>query len=448
MTKINLLLLVLFSSIHAADSFDTWFTEGKVKGNVKYYYIATNKDKVSGSKTSAHANTLGGKLSYTTEKLYGLSTGATFMTSNGFALPSSVDASIIGRDNGVRLEGDPSGKIAQQSFAVLGEAFMKYQYEDLSVLYGRQVINTPLIHGKVVRLLPSAVQGAFVDYQMDKVNIATSYLTHFKQRTSNKFINIIEHALGNNAKAITGSDQGEVVTADLVYKSKKTTFRVYDYYAKDFINSMYLDVDVKNTLASGWKVNAAYQYIYQSSIGNADTNLDKDGSLTNGNKISSNAMAFKFNASYKEMSLGFALSKVLSNSDRHDSLVLPWDGTPLYTNMITSNDLFQSNYGKAINADSIYIGGTTGIRLGYTQKYDFTGFKGFKTSLSYLNAQNSKFAHNQRDYNIVLGYSIGEFSLALKGIWVRYNTSQSVDGTINPQDNKLTQYRVIANYKF
>lgn len=444
-----LFIVLLSASTFGADSIATWFEEGSVKGNVKYYYIETKKDKDDGSHTSAHANSVGGTLNYTTGNLYGFSTGATFMTTNGFALPNSVDTSVLARDNGVRLEGNPSGKIAQESFSVLGEVYLQYIYKDFTALYGRKVIKTPLIHAKEVRMLPSAVQGAFVDYKVaEEVTLGASYLTHFKQRTSDQFTNIVEHALGANTKAITGSDEGEVLVVDLVSKSEKITFRMYDYYAKDFMNSAYIDVDVKNTLASGWKMNVAYQYIYQSSIGNSDTNLNKIGSITDGNKISSHAVAFKFNAGYNESSLGFAFSKVLSNSDRHDSLVLPWDGTPLFTNSITSNDLFQSNYGKSLTADSLYIGGSMGIKLAYTQKYDFTGVKGFKTSLSYLHIDNDKFANNQRDYNIVLGYGIENFTLALKGIWVRHNTTQKEDGSINPQDDKLTQYRVIANYKF
>jgi len=370
------------------------------------------------------------------------------MTTNGFALPSSVDTSTLGRDNGVRREGDASGDIAQDSFSVLGEAFVKYNYKDLNLLYGRQVIKTPLIHAKDVRMLPSAVQGGFVDYQIDKVSLGASYLTHFKQRTSDQFTNIVEHALGDNTRLVTGSDEGDVIVADLVYKSKKTTFKMYDYYAEDFLNSFYVDVDIKNTIDSGWTFNAGYQYIYQSSIGNADDYFATAGSLTDGKKINVNAVGLKFNASYKESDFGFAFSKVKSNNDKHDSLVMPWDGTPLYTNAITSNDLFQSNYGQSLTADSIYIGGSAGVKLGYTQKYDFTGYKGFKTSLAYLHIDNSKFDKNQDDYNLVLGYTIENFSLNLKGIWVRNNTTQKADGTINPQDDKLTQYRVIANYNF
>jgi len=448
MKKILLSILLFTSSVYAVDSIQSWFEEGSVKGNIRYYFIETKKDNPGPSYSSAHSNAVGGTLSYTTASWSGFQTGATFMTTNGFALPTSVDTSTIGRDNGVRLEGDASGKIAQDSFSVLGEAFVKYQYKDLRLLYGRVIIDTPLIHEKDVRMLPTAVQGSFIDYKLDpNITMGVSYLTHFKQRTSDTFVNIVQHSLGTETRAVIGDNEGEVIIFDAEYKRDNASAKLYNYYADDFMNSFYIDMDYKNKLDSGYSYKAAVQFINQMSIGNADDNLDKIGSLTGGNKLSSNAFAFKFGMAYRESSIDLAFSKVLSDSDRHDSLVLPWDGTPLFTNAITSNDLFQSNYGKAFNADSIYIGGATGIKLSYTQKYDFTGIKGFKTVLSHLNVGHSEFAHNQRDYNAVIAYGIGDLSLALKGIWVRHNTQSDTQGNIS-QIDKLTQYRVIANYKF
>ena len=440
-------LALCMTSMQAADSFKSWFEEGKVKGNIKYYYIETKKDLPNKPNTSAHANSVGGTLNYTTGNFNGFQMGATFMTTNGFALPNAVDTSILGRDNGVRLEGNPSGEIAQDSFSVLGEAFIKYDYKKFTALYGRQVIKTPLVHAKEVRMLTSAVQGLFADYEMEYgTTLGASYLTHFKQRTSDKFINIIEHALGANTRAITGSGEGEIIVLDGVYKSGTTEVKLYNYYADDFMNSFYADASFKNKLDSGWSYNTTIQYINQMSIGNADDNLANDTSLAGG-KIASNAFGLKISMGYQESKFNLAFSKVLRDSNRHDSLVLPWDGTPLFTNMITSNDLFQSNYGKSLNSDSIYIGGSAGLKLAYTQKYDFTGLKGFKTVLSYLNVNNNKFSNNQSDYNAVIAYGIGNFSLGLKGIWVRHNSSADAQGIVS-QIHKLTQYRVIANYKF
>lgn len=448
MKHLFIALFMLVVSVQGADSVQSWFEEGSVKGNIKYYFIETKKDKADGTSTSAHANAIGGTLSYTTADLYGFQTGATFMTTNGFALPNSVDASILGRDNGVRLEGDPSGKIAQESFSVLGEAFIKYKHKGFNALYGRKVLKTPLIDAKDVRMLPSAVQGAFVDYKMEYgTKVGAFYLTHIKQRTSDQFINIVKHALGDDTRLITGDDEGEVIVLGGEYKSDHTQVKFYDYYADNFMNSLYLDATFKNKLSSGYSYVAGLEYINQVSVGNADDNLAANPSIAGG-EIDVNAFALKIGMGYSESKFELAVSKVMKNSGKHDSLVLPWDGTPLYTNTITSNDLFQSNYGNALTADSLYIGGSQGIKLSYVQKYDFTGVKGFKTVLAYLNLHNDKFIDRQEDFNAVIAYGIGNFSLALKGIWVKNNTSANADGSIKPQDDTFTQYRVIANYQF
>lgn len=448
MKKIVLNTLFVISSLQAEGSLQSWFEEGSVKGNVKYYYIETNKNKADGTYTSDHANSLGGQLSYTTANSYGFQAGATFMTTNGFALPNSVDTSILARDNGVRIENSASGNAAQDSFSVLGEMFIKYKIDNFNALYGRKVISTPLISAKEVRMLPSAVQGLFIDYKMENtLEIGLSNLTHFKQRTSDKFINIVEHALGSNTRLVTGADSGEIIVLSAKYGNDKLKFNAYDYYIDNFMNSVYVDAGFKEKVSDiVYKIDA--QYINQESVGYADNYLGTAGSITGAKQIGVDAIGLKFGLNYKESGFDFAFSKVLKNNDRHDSLVLPWDGTPLYTNTITSNNLFMSDYGKGLTSDSMYIGGSRGLMFSYAQGYDFTGVRGFKTALSYLNINNDRFVHSQEDINAEVSYGIGNMSLALKGIWVKYNTSAAVNGTINPQDDRLKQYRVIANCKF
>ncbi len=425
------------------DSLNDWFGEGSVHGNIRYYYIETKKES-----SSAHSNAIGGQLTYNTAHWNGFSLGSTFMTTNGFALPSKVDTSTIGRDNGVRLEGSSGGEIAQDSFSALGEAYIEYNYKDLEFLYGRKVIKTPLIHAKDVRMLTSAVQGGFFDYHVsENFRFGTSYLTHFKQRTSDRFINIVEHALGDDTEAITGAMSGEVITLNLNYTNDLLSVNAYNYYAQDFLNALYLETNYKLNVSSELNYNLSAQYMNQMSIGNADTNLAQVGSVTGGKEISSNLVGLKAKANYKESSFTLAYSKVFKSDSKHDSVVTLWDGTPLYTNTITSNNLFTSNYGKALTADSVYIGGSSGVKLAYSQKYDFTGIKGFTTSLSYLYTENSRFAHNQKDYNAVIGYTKDTLQLLLKGIYVQNNTSASEDGTISSVE-RFRQLRVIANYKF
>ena len=452
MKYISLATICLATALLATPEVNTVtevFSEAKTSGNVKYYYIQTDKDKsyTNTVNTSAYANTLGGQLHFDTASLYGFRAGVTFMTTNPFLLGPNVDASIIGRDNGVRVEGNPSGDVARKGFSVLGEAYLAYDYKNMGIYVGREVIKTPLIDAKVVRLLPSAVEGTSVYYNLSKsTHINLAYYNAFKQRTSDVFINIIKHALGAQTKAITGTDNGYVGMFGLKHKDEAYRFKLYNYYASDFMNSFYIGGSYTTDIAER-KLSLEAEYINQRSIGNADSYFDAN-SATYGGRISSNAIAFKASTSLQSAKIFIAYSQVFKEDAKHDGLVLPWDGTPLFTNMITSNDLFLSNYGKSMGSDSIYIGGSQGIKLGYVQKFDTFGLEGVSTILSYLNTSNSRFSKDQNDYNIVLQYKTQKaFTLQLKGILVQDNSSADAAGTIT-QLKQLRQYRVIANYTF
>jgi len=446
MKYIKTAILLLSSALLANSEVTTvseFFSEAKTSGNIKYYYIQTDKDKsyINASDTSAYANSIGGKLSFDTASLYGFTSGVTFMTTNPFLLGPNVDTSIIGKDNGAR------GGDAKAGFSVLGEAYIAYNYQDIGLTLGRKVIKTPLIHAKEVRLLTSAVSGAFADYSLNKSSkIEIAYLDKFKQRTSDRFLNIVNHALGTQTKAITGSSNGYVLMGGIDYKMNAFSLKAYDYYSENFMNSFYIDGKYSYKI-DDIKMTFAGQYINQISIGNADEYF-KNNSATYGGEINSNAVGAKIDLELSSSKFTLAYSNVFKDDNVHDSLVTPWDGTPLFAATLTSNSLFQSIYGNALTADSTYIGGSEGINLAYFQKYDGFGLKGVSSKLSYLNISNDKFVKNQQDYNIILGYKYtNAFSFALKGIWSQEASGVAVDGTVS-QLKLLTQYRVIANYKF
>ena len=451
MKKSSLGLILLSTALFATsevNSFSEVFSEATTSGNIKYYYIQTDKDKsyTGAADTSAYANSIGGQIHFDTARYKGFSAYLTFMTTNPFLLsndPAKVDTSIIGKDNGAR------GGDATKGFSVLGEAYIDYRYKDFMVTYGRKVIKTPLMNAKEVRMLPSTFNGLYLDYTQNKYShIGFDYVTEFKQRTSNEFINVIQHALGDDTEAVTGSSGGAMWMADYNFKTDDYALNIYDCYAENFINSVYTDASYKMHVGVA-KLHFAAQYIYQQSVGNADDNLATAGSITNGKKIRSNAVGAKVIGNLGYGTLTLAYSKVFSDNTKHDSLVLPWDGTPLFTNAITSNDLFQSIYGHALNADSIYIGGSQGFKVAYKERFNGIGLKGVSLSAAYLNTSNSKFEKgHQSDYNVVLGYTYDKaFSLALKGIWVQNSASADKTGNVT-QLKLLSQYRVITNYKF
>ncbi len=435
-----------------------WFAEGEAHGNIKYYFIETQKSDNGNYLLKAYANSVGGQLGYKTAKMYGFSLGATFMTTNPFALPDTVDTSIIGRDNAVQLGLAPGDKVAQEGFSVLGEAYLDYQYQGFNAWYGRRVEKTPLVNPKEVRMIPSSIEGGDVSYSFENgLKIGGGYLDKFKQRTSSRFVNIVEHALGPNTELITGHKKGNVLPAYLEWRDAHHTVRLYNYFSKDFMNLTYFDAVHKHQVNEDFTWFAGLQGMHQHGIGNSVSNMENN-TAAYGGKINGRFFGLKAGATIDESSFLLAYTNVLGSRDNeHNSLALPWDGTPLFTDMITSNDLFTSNYGQGLTSSGGYIAGTSGIKAGYTQKYDFTGIKGFKSVLSYAYYDNNNFVDAQQDINLVLAYGISDFSLALKGIWVNNNagnTAADTDvkagetGSSISQIDKLHQYRVIANWKF
>lgn len=277
--------------------------------------------------------------------------------------------------------------------------------------------------------------------------ISGGYIDKFKQRTSDRFIDIVEHALGTNTQAITGHSGGSVLPLSIVYKEGAVIARVYDYYAADFMNSVYADATFKNELDSGWSYSAAVQGIKQDGVGNANSTIAK-GLM--GGEINAKALGAKFTLTHQDTTFVTAWSHVFSSAGDHDSLVLPWDGTPLFSNVLTANNLFGSDYGRGLSSENNYIGGTTGMKVGIIQKLDFTGLTGLSTEVSYAHYDGERFTLGaEEDVNVQLLYGIGNLSLAAKGIWVSNNTvmGDNSHGTAKVNAD-FTQYRVIANYKF
>ena len=449
MKKSIVLSALCVFSLQAADGLDTWFKEGSVHGNIRYYYIGTEKDGGNQANTSQHSNAIGGQLGYTTGSLYGLKLGATFMTTNPFALPegaANTEQSTLARYH-VKKPGATTAD-GNKGFSVLGEAYAQYNRDNYQLWYGRRVIEMPLIDAKDSRMIPSSVEGGMASAKISPfVEISGGFIDKFKQRTSDRFEDIIESALGTNTRAITGHDGGYILPVTIVYKEGSLSGRFDDYYAPDFMNALYAEATFKNKLDSGWSYSGSVQGIKQDGVENADSTAAK---AVMGGEINAQALGAKLTLTHQDTTFLAAWSHVFSNGGDHDSLILPWDGTPLYTNMLTANNLFGSDYGQGLTSDTAYIGGTTGLKLGIIQKLDFTGITGMSAIVAYAHYDGGRYnAGAEEDVNAELHYGVGNLSLAAKGMWVSNNTVMGNDPHTTAKVNAdFTQYRVIANYKF
>lgn len=228
----------------------------------------------------------------------------------------------------------------------------------------------------------------------------------------------------------------------MTYHDDRLTINLYDLYASNFMNTAYADIAYKQD-----SYTLSTQAVVQNSIGNAATNLAKDTSITEGKKIHAFGIGVRGEFTYKESTWDLVYRKIFRDSSAYDSLITPWDGTLLYAYSSASNNLGQSFYGNALTAGGAYIGGTQGIKLGYTQRYDFTQLKGFSTHAVYARYINPLYREDQQDIKLILAYKRENWSLQLKGIWIDNDTYTFKNGTVNQLD-QLIQYHAIANYTF
>ena len=421
--------------MHASQTPDSWFKDGNVSGNLKYYYIETNKNFFEPQRTSAHSNAIGGVLKYNTSRLHGIQLNTAFMITQGFLLPDNVESSTLGQDEGKK------GLSAKDAYSVLGEVNLDYKNKYFNLWYGRKLVNTPMIGPKSARMLPSTIEGGKVSAYISKdTSVSLLYADKFKQRTAKNFTNIIKHALGSDTHAVTGSDEGSTYTLHLQHLLDRSALNIYNMYAPDFLNVAYVDIKYTNDFYT-----LAAQAVQQVSVGNANTNLAKTSSITNGKKINATAFGLQAILKHKQSSLDIVYRNILRDKNAYDSIITPWDGSLLYAYSSTTNNLGQSLYGNALTAGGAYVGGTQGLKFGYTQKYTFLGLKGFKTHLAYAVYKNDLYREDQEDLKAILFYDNGPFSVQLKGIWIDNDTYTFKDGTVNQLDS-LTQYHAIVNY--
>jgi len=405
----------------------------KVNGKLKLYNIGTYKQSGDINTLDSNGLAVGGHLGVTSKKFFGWFSKVNLMTTQGLFVdndPSQIDASVLARDVST-VSGNAFDK--GDSITIVGEAYIGFSHEGTKLKVGRQIYNSPLAAAKVVRMLPSTFSGASAEKKWGDFSLGLAYFDKFKQRTSDKFYNILEHALGSKTKSLTNDTKGELLTAKLIYKKGKNKLSLHEYYIEDFIYAFYGDYTRKMGTAS-----FALQALYQKSSGYFTQALENG--LVNGTNYSegmlASAVGAKVSFGSKENKFIIATTYTGSTEGAYSDVIAPFDGTPLFTDTITGNNLFKSLYGKALAADSSYVADTLSFKTAYKHKIN----QKVKSMISIGRFDQSIGGVAQTDINAVLSWKAYGWDMAAKAIYVFDNAQIA--------GNKLQQYRLILTYNF
>jgi len=343
MKKLALATLIagMATQSFAATDLESAFKEAKLLGQIRAFYIDRNYES-GGNDRSAFA--IGGKAGFETAPVYGLKAGVMFYTTNGIdahrtdngKLNPHLDPSLFGKD--------------KKSTTYVGQLYLQYDINKTTFKIGRQEINTPLAGMDDARMLPNLFEGALItNKSLDKT---TLILEHFWNMAYGTFANAYSACsyLGLQAgygcggytslnvglakydtgtfmnmgkQAIGKSNAGVTVLAAIYEGIPNLKLQLWDYYAWDMLNAVYLQGDYTFNVAN-MKTTVSAQYINETNVGN---NIKK----VFGKEVGANLFGAKINVNpVSSLNVYAAWSTTGKDEGKllNGGLVTPWGGTP------------------------------------------------------------------------------------------------------------------------
>ncbi|MGZ5287686.1 MAG: OprD family outer membrane porin, partial [Flavisolibacter sp.] len=163
------------------------FKKGHFNGHFRYFFMSTQNQK---GLTDYYANAVGGGLRYETAKFHGFQFAVSgFYTFNiGSSDLGSAD-SITGQSNryeiGLFDVEDPYNK---NDIDRLEELYLKYSYKKSSIIFGKQIINTPFINLQDSRMRPTGVEGIWIETnEIKKLKIEAGWFYAISPRSTTRW---------------------------------------------------------------------------------------------------------------------------------------------------------------------------------------------------------------------------------------------------------------------
>ncbi len=359
-------------------------TNGTVKGLVRYsgQYRDSNLHSVQGNATP-HAvipdekkqqySAIGGYFGYETGPWLHTSIGATVYT--GLPLgENSPDRKGLGGLN------EENGK--QEAYIALGEAYLKYQTDAHRAVVGRQEMpGYRFVSLSDVRMSPVTHEGVtYENRSLEGMQFNIAYVTRMKDRNAFDFegmiraarvktgcgaVDIYGNCIDTGSKKVirgdynpadfdgsgnySGSDKSMPMAA-VTYSGNGLSLEGWEYYAEDFVNTIYLYGQYDYTLTgSGLTLTAAGQYANQQDVGDHVAGT-----------VDTWFYGVKAQAFYQGITFFTSYNEVAYNEDSYDggTIFVRW-GTPQMFNSFQVQDS--------------ELAGTKSI--GFGLQYDF-GLKG------------------------------------------------------------------------
>ena len=378
-----------------ADDLDSFFRGGHMNLKLRSYYMDRDFKTFHIQESMA----AGGWVDYESGWWHHLGLGFTPYTSQGMIFTSP--------------QRDGAGLLApgQESYTVLGQAYLKGRVSQTQAKVYRQSLDTPFINPYDTKMTPVTVEA----YTLESRDIAAldllgSHVTGIKPVNGTTFLSMTE------AAGITNGSRDVTLAGARFNPCDAVNLQVWNYYAYDFMNLVYAQYDGRWKATDLVSLTASLQALDQRSVGQALGGEFHTGmaGLMGGVECA-----------------GIALTLGGTLTDRDHDIVNPWGGYPGYTS-IMENDC-------DLAGEKAWV-----LGLGY----DFAGLglKGLSAFMNHTEAwrpdQGSLTDPAQYETNLTTDY---RFSGCLKNLCLRVRLAV-VENSMEAVNMDFNDFRVILNY--
>ncbi|MDD4005092.1 MAG: OprD family outer membrane porin [Elusimicrobiaceae bacterium] len=393
--------MLLFSGTASADQFDLsegaqFIRSGSVAGELRSYFM--NRTFRAGS--VQQANALGGNLTYETSAYQGLALGLALYTSQ--RLPFTPATAC-----GTNLLGP-----GQESFAVLGQSYLKYRRGGTKLLLFRQEFNTPFMNRYDVKMVPVLYEAYTVENRSVAGLVLTgSFVTGIKTWNSTEFVSLPQ------AAGYTGVNRPAAMFGAVYSPGGSFSAQLWNYQVFDFLNTSYFQADRAFSPGPDWTFSLSAQAMGQTETGDAVAGRIKSamfgvlGGARHGGLL--------FNAGYTQAAHG-------------TNMVNPYASFPGYSSIMEEDCDLAGERAWVTHVDYDFSrAGAPGLLASYYHTQAFV-------------AGGSFMSPHQFENNFIVKYS---FAGRMQGLSVTgkaaYVTNSQSTGGVN-----YTDLRFITSYKF
>ena len=395
------------------NSFKDAITKGKVKGLLRYsgQYRDSNLHETQDSTTpdtsirtekKQQYSAIGGYLGYETAPWFNTSIGATLYTGNPVGNNPDDRKGLGG------LYEEDGG---QDAYIALGEAFLRYQTDEHRLVIGRhEMPDYRFVSLSNVRMSPFTHEGVTYEnssLQGFKFNLA--YISRLKDRNAFDFEDMVRSArvktgcgavdanggcIASGGKNLirgdynpgnfnsSGSYSGANKAMPMIaatYAKDGLTLEGWDYYANDFVNTLYLFGQYKLKPAdNALDLSVAAQYGNQQDVG---------GHVAG--DVDSWFYGLKFQAYYEGLTFFTAYNEVSYNEDSYDggTIFVRW-GSPQMFNSYQVQDSELAGT-KSVGVGLQYDFGLKGILPGVLMRVRYADYN-LPDSISQVDARQDR----------------------------------------------------------